>query len=40
MVELGLKAVSLNAETLQVANSEGRNLFSEIQECQWICTLL
>ncbi|KAF8803456.1 hypothetical protein BYT27DRAFT_7109808 [Phlegmacium glaucopus] len=40
MVELGLKAVLLNAEILQEANSQGQNLFSEIQECQWSVVLL
>ncbi|KAF8810191.1 hypothetical protein BYT27DRAFT_7092691 [Phlegmacium glaucopus] len=40
IVELGLNAVSLNAETLQAANTQGRNLFSEIQECQWSVVLL
>ncbi|KAF8814139.1 hypothetical protein BYT27DRAFT_7250321 [Phlegmacium glaucopus] len=40
MVELGLKAILLNAESLQVANTEGQNLFSEIQESQWAVVLL
>ena len=40
IIELGLKAISLTAASLQAANSEGRNLFSEIQQCQWPVVLL
>jgi hypothetical protein len=37
---IGLKAVSICAESLKVASHEGRNLFEEIRLCQWSIVLL
>jgi superfamily II DNA helicase RecQ len=40
METLGLKATSINADTLHAASQEGRNLLKEIGSCMWPIVVL
>ncbi|RDB15447.1 Werner syndrome ATP-dependent helicase [Hypsizygus marmoreus] len=40
IMEIGMKAISLNSETLAEASREGRNLYDEIRACEWPIVLL